>query len=114
MPRALKLYHGVLAGSPWSSKRTFAWHQPWHVLCRLLLGLDALDVRCGCRKRRLDAGAGSHNGRGKEYAVGTETECSVGSSSTRMRCTHCVKSFLARAKLTTRRGTRSLLPLTEK
>src|SRR5438034_10262334 len=77
MPGGLGLCHGVLARSPWLPKCTLTWNQSRHFLCGLLLGLDALDVRCGCRECRVGVSAGCSNGRGEEHAVGTEIEGSV-------------------------------------
>jgi len=69
-------------------------------LCGLLLGLDALDVRCGCRECRMDASAGCSNGRGEEHAVGTEIERSVRSGPAWVGRPNFAKSFLVLAKLT--------------
>ena len=65
----------------------------------LLLGLDVVDVWCGCRECRLDAGAGGRNDCGEEHAVGAETECSARASSAGVGGANFAESFLVIAKL---------------
>jgi hypothetical protein len=49
-----------------------------HLLCRLLLGDHAFDVRGGYRQRRLDADPGRGDGTREECVLGPETDRAAG------------------------------------
>src|SRR4029077_10538184 len=83
------------------------WYQSWYFLRGLLLGVDALDVRCGCRQCRVDVGAGGSHGRREEHAMGTETERSVGSGATWMGRANFAELFLVINNLFCYRHSRS-------
>src|SRR3970282_1363018 len=97
MPRPAELRDGVLARAPRSPERTLTRHQSWHLLCRLVLGLDSLCVRCGRGGYRVDVGfSRSHGGR-EECVLGAETEHAVGIGSAWLGRLSVAKSFLSHA-----------------
>ena len=99
MPRAIELCHGALAGPASTPKRACARHKPWHFLCGLLLGLNALDVRSRGRECRLDAIARRGNGHGEEHVLGTQSEPSVGTGAAWVGNSNTAQSFLFLKKL---------------
>ena len=60
-----------------AAQRIFAGYPSRPILRRLLLGIDALDVRRRRWQCRLDVGARSSDGRGEKPAMGPQTERAV-------------------------------------